>query len=99
VVDYERIYRTNCYYQFQKIHVINLPSRTDHKDAFILSSALTGIKGTFVDGVDGRDVSDKALPPNHGEYVLSGGNKGSWRAHLNAIQQYVSSMLLSIGAR
>jgi hypothetical protein len=53
-----------------------------------LSSALTGIKGTFVDGVDGVDVSDKALPPNHGEYVLSGGNKGSWRAHLNASQQY-----------
>jgi hypothetical protein len=76
-------------HQFQKILVINLPSRTDHKDAFSLSSALTGISGTFVDGVDGKDIVDKALPPNHGEYVMPVANRGSWRAHLNAIQQCV----------
>lgn len=87
---FESMHRADTLHQFQKILVINLPSRTDHKDAFILSSALTGIKGTFVDGVDGKKVSDKALPPNYGEYVMGDGNRGSWRAHLNAIQQFVS---------
>jgi hypothetical protein len=83
--------RTNYSYQFQKILVINLPARTDHKDAFILSSAVTGIKGTFIDGIDGKDVSNKSLP--HGDITLSEGNKGSWRAHLNAIQQCVFEYL------
>lgn len=46
-----------------------------------------------MDGVDGKNVSEKALPPNHGEYVMPVGNRGSWRAHLNAIQRYVSRYL------
>ncbi|RDI85334.1 hypothetical protein Vi05172_g4672 [Venturia inaequalis] len=58
-------------------------------------ATLTGIKGTFVDGVDGKDVPEKALPPNYGEYVMPAGNRGSWRAHLNAIQRIVTENLES----
>ncbi|KAE9982698.1 hypothetical protein EG328_010691 [Venturia inaequalis] len=70
---------------FQKILAISLPSRTDHRDAFILSTVLTGIKGSFVDGVSGKDVLDKVLPPGDVN-AFSLGNRGSWRAHLNALQ-------------
>lgn len=51
---------------------------------------MTGIKGSFVDGVAGKDVLDKVLPPGDAN-AFSLGNRGSWRAHLNALQQYVTS--------
>lgn len=51
---------------------------------------MTGIKGSFVDGVAGKDVLDKVLPPGDVN-AFSLGNRGSWRAHLNALQQYVTS--------
>ncbi|TID22663.1 LPS glycosyltransferase [Venturia nashicola] len=78
---------------FQKILAISLPSRTDHRDAFILSTAVTGIKGSFVDGVAGKDVLDKVLPPGDLKAFSSLGNRGSWRAHLNALQQVVDQDL------
>jgi hypothetical protein len=72
--------------QFEKIFVVNLPERTDHRDGLILASAVSGIDVEFVDGVHGADVPDKALPSFHSP-ELSPGTIGSWRAHMNAIQQ------------
>jgi hypothetical protein len=37
--------------QFQKIFVINLPSRTDHRDSMALASAFTDLQIEYVDGV------------------------------------------------
>lgn len=47
---------------FQEVFVISLPSRTDKKDTFALQAALSSIKYTEIDGVDGQTVPIKALP-------------------------------------
>ena len=71
--------------QFQKIYVINLPSRTDHKDSMTLAAHFTGLEVEFVDGV--TEVESKALPPNDTE--LSQPALGAWRAHMNIARRYV----------
>ncbi|KAF2494769.1 hypothetical protein BU16DRAFT_573109 [Lophium mytilinum] len=82
---------------FQKIVVLNLPSRTDHKDAVSLAAALSNIQLDWIDGVKGADVLDKVLPP--GDYQNPpDGVKGCWRAHMKAlltvVQQNVSTALI-----
>ena len=74
--------------KFQKVFAINLPARTDHRDALLLTSAVSGIEISWVDGVEGKDVSEKALP--HTGKDINAGNIGSWRAHMNALQELVS---------
>ena len=67
--------------QFQKIFVINLPSRTDHRDSMSLAAALTGLRIDYVDGV--TEVDEKSLPPGGKEVKLDSGGSGNWRAHMN----------------
>jgi hypothetical protein len=49
--------------QFQKILVINLPSRTDYRDAKSLSAVVSNLQLDWIDGVSGDDVLEKAPPP------------------------------------
>jgi GR25 family glycosyltransferase involved in LPS biosynthesis len=76
--------------QFQHIFAINLPSRTDRRDAMTLAAALTELDITWIDGVAGKDVPDKVLPgdPNDRQPGFTVGNKGSWRAHMNVLQRW-----------
>ena len=67
--------------QFQKIFVINLPSRTDHRDSMSLAAALTDLRVEYVDGV--TEVDKKSLPPGGTEVNLDSGALGNWRAHMN----------------
>ena len=67
--------------QFQKIFVINLPSRTDHRDSMSLAAALTDLRIDYVDGV--IEVDKKSLPPGGKEVNLDSGGLGNWRAHMN----------------
>jgi hypothetical protein len=74
---------------FEKIFVINGPWRTDRKDALALAASYTGITLDWIDGVDGDSIGETAYPPgNH--RTISKGNRGSWRAHMNAIREYVA---------
>ena len=53
-----------------------------------LAASLSGLDITWVDGVAGKDVSDKVLPGgNLGAGGLPTGNKGSWRAHMDVLQR------------
>lgn len=61
-----------CSNQFEKLFVINLPERTDHRDALALTGALSGLQFEFMEAVHGDTIPDKALPPN----FLSTMNKG-----------------------
>ncbi|KAF2805738.1 uncharacterized protein BDZ99DRAFT_511140 [Mytilinidion resinicola] len=84
-------------YSFQKIFVLNLPSRTDHKDAVSLAAALSNLQLDWIDGVKGADVLDKVLPP--GDYQNPPDSvKGCWRAHMKAlltvVQQIFSTALI-----
>ena len=71
---------------FQKIFVISLPSRTDHRDVTSLAAASTGLEFEFVDGV--ADVSHRALPPGGENLGLTNGALGNWRAHMNVAQRW-----------
>ncbi|KAK4043896.1 hypothetical protein C8A01DRAFT_31994 [Parachaetomium inaequale] len=76
---------------FQHIFAINLPWRTDRRDALALAAALSELDITWVDGVAGIDVLEKVLPgdPSSRKGGFTSGNKGSWRAHMDVLQRIV----------
>ncbi|KAK0701557.1 hypothetical protein B0T21DRAFT_300364 [Apiosordaria backusii] len=80
---------------FQKIFVLNLPERTDRRDAMTLVAALSKLDVTWIDGIDGKDVPDRVLPGDSWDKKISKGNKGSWRAHMNALQRIIQDNMTS----
>lgn len=56
-------------------------------------AAVSGIKLHWVDGIMGDTVVDKALPPP-ATHKFRSANIGSWRGHLNALQEYNPPPLL-----
>ncbi|KAK3305266.1 glycosyltransferase family 25 protein [Chaetomium strumarium] len=82
---------------FQHIFAINLPPRTDRRDAMTIAASLSNLNVTWIDGIAGNDVLDEVLPGNS-ESRQSGftvGNKGSWRAHMNVLQRIVHENITS----
>lgn len=79
---------------FQRLYVINLPERTDHRDALTLVGAATNLNFTFIDGLHGETILDKALPPGR-EEPASMKYRGSWRAHMNTIRSIVEGNVQS----
>ncbi|KAF2637977.1 hypothetical protein P280DRAFT_405620 [Massarina eburnea CBS 473.64] len=78
---------------FQKILVLNLPYRTDRRDAMTLSAAVSNIALDFVPGVTGDSIKPSAYPPPSENQKLQAGIRGSWRTHMNALQQIVAQNL------
>ena len=75
---------------FEKIIVINLPSRADRRDRMSVLAAHTGIEIEYSDGLRGEQVDNKAMPP-HWKSSMSDGNKGSYRSHVNALRKVVEN--------
>jgi GR25 family glycosyltransferase involved in LPS biosynthesis len=73
--------------------VLNLPFRTDRRDAMTLSAAISDIKLEFVDGVTGESIKQSAYPPPDENLKLLPGIRGSWRTHMNALQRLVDTHL------
>lgn len=71
---------------FQKVFVVNLPERTDKRDALSLTSALTDIKLTWTSAIRGSNVPDKALPLGVDRQGWRDGGIGSWRSQMNLIR-------------
>lgn len=71
---------------FQKVFVVNLPERTDKRDAMSLISALTNIKLTWTNALRGATVPDKALPLGVDRATWRDGGIGSWRSQMNIIR-------------
>lgn len=71
---------------FQRIFVINLPERTDKRDALSLVSSLTDIKLTWTSAIRGSNVPDKALPLGVDRKGWRDGGIGSWRSQMNVIR-------------
>ncbi|KAF7542521.1 hypothetical protein G7046_g10157 [Stylonectria norvegica] len=61
----------------------------------VLQAALSGLDVQFIDGVLGKDVPENAVPTKPGHGGLRGPQAGSWRAHMNAIQEIVRRNLTS----
>ncbi|KAL5393530.1 hypothetical protein DPSP01_000344 [Paraphaeosphaeria sporulosa] len=76
---------------FQKILVLNLPFRTDRRDAMTLSAASSNMQLEFVDGVTGDSIKQSAYPPPQENIKLLPGIRGSWRTHMNALQRYFAT--------
>ena len=74
--------------KFQKIFVLNLPFRTDRRDAITLAAAASNLKLDFVNGVTGDSIRQSAYPPPSENIGLPPGIRGSWRTHMNALQKY-----------
>ncbi|KAI9776990.1 MAG: hypothetical protein M1839_009134 [Geoglossum umbratile] len=74
---------------FEKIFVINLPARTDHRDAMLLTALSGGIELDWIDGIRGEDVHEKAIPPPPERPDMLVGGIGCWRAHMNALAKIV----------
>ncbi|KAI1361101.1 hypothetical protein F5Y08DRAFT_28868 [Xylaria arbuscula] len=80
---------------FERIFVINLPSRRDRRDAMTLAGAVSNLNLTFIKGLTG----DKVTLPVHTNSVEddpsgmrsfhSMGARGSWGSHLSALQAIV----------
>jgi hypothetical protein len=79
--------------QFEKIFVVGLPARTDRRDGMVLQASLSNMDIEFIDGVDGKDIPDKAVPMVKGSKRLKDASIGSWRAHMNAVQECASPSL------
>ncbi|KXJ90510.1 hypothetical protein Micbo1qcDRAFT_226473 [Microdochium bolleyi] len=81
---------------FQEVFTIGLPDRTDKSDALSLMSAVTGFSITWLDGVRGTTIPDKALPIG---WDRKGGASdtvlGSWRGHMNAFRRIIDQGLTS----
>ncbi|KAI2629229.1 glycosyltransferase family 25 protein [Hypomontagnella submonticulosa] len=80
---------------FEKVLVIGLPERSDKRDALSLMSALTGFKISWIDGVVGKTVPDKALPFGWNRETMQDSNLGSWRGHVNAMRRIVEDGISS----
>ncbi|KAI1778895.1 glycosyltransferase family 25 protein [Hypoxylon cercidicola] len=78
---------------FFNIFVINLPPRTDRRDAMVLSGAVSNLSFSWIDGVTGDQVPDHSIP--EGDRGHSAGARGSWRSHMNALQTVVDGNLES----
>ncbi|KAF2247995.1 glycosyltransferase family 25 protein [Trematosphaeria pertusa] len=78
---------------FGQILVINLPERTDRRDAISLAAAYSNMRLDWIHGVKGSEVHDSTLPMDKGQDPPSEGTKGSWRAHLNAVQAVIDQNL------
>jgi GR25 family glycosyltransferase involved in LPS biosynthesis len=79
--------------QFQKIFVISLPTRPDHRDALTLASTKLGINFEFVDAVTGDAYPDKGFPS--GAEDFHGGARGEWRSQMNIMQRIVKENIAS----
>jgi len=82
---------------FGRLYCINLPRRTDRKDAMQLMALATDISLKFISAIDGKDIDTKALI-GHPDRKLDSedtpeGFWGCWRSHLNALNDFLDSGL------
>jgi len=94
LVDVSRTYNETL--GFGRIYCINMPHRTDRRDALHLMSILSGITIEFVDGVYGDKIDNRALI-GHPDRNMPEGEKdgvwGCWRSHMDTILKFLDSGL------
>jgi hypothetical protein len=88
-----RLVYSDNHAQFQNILVVGLPSRTDRRDGMVLQTGLSNIAIEFINGVIGSDIPDKAVPTSKDYEPLRDAALGSWRAHMDAIQELVKELI------
>lgn len=76
---------------FQKIFAIGFKERTDKHDAIALAASYTGLEVDWFEGVRAANIPPKAYPAvwTEEKHRDKPAELGSWRAHMNALRQYV----------
>ncbi|KAJ8098166.1 hypothetical protein POJ06DRAFT_258710 [Lipomyces tetrasporus] len=74
---------------FGGIAYLSMPYRTDRQDAMELLGSVYGLNLTYIPGVDGAAIVDKAKPLHH--YWLRAPELGCWRAHVDAWRYLLES--------
>ncbi|KAF8419075.1 glycosyltransferase family 25-domain-containing protein [Tirmania nivea] len=83
---------------FQKIFFVSLPERTDRQDTMRLIASYMGLDFTYVPGVNGSTIADKALPydiNNPPPKPPTPAELGCWRAHANVWARIIDENLSS----
>ncbi|KAK9385363.1 hypothetical protein V1515DRAFT_608417 [Lipomyces mesembrius] len=75
---------------FGEIVYISMPDRTDRQDAMNLLSSFAGIKIKLIPGVNGSEISPKAIP-DQAPSDIRASVLGCWRAHANAWRYLLES--------
>ncbi|KAI0118293.1 hypothetical protein GGR51DRAFT_554783 [Nemania sp. FL0031] len=87
---------------FEKIFVINLPSRRDRRDGMTVAGAVSHLNFTFVEGsTEDSAISSSFADRSSGEeragaklpHSAFAGARGSWRSHMNVLQAIVGQSL------
>ncbi|KAK9314011.1 hypothetical protein V1522DRAFT_412567 [Lipomyces starkeyi] len=74
---------------FGGIAYLSMPYRSDRQDAMELLGSVYGINFTYIPGVDGAAIADKAKPLH--SYWLRPPELGCWRAHVDAWRYLLES--------
>ncbi|KAK9491656.1 hypothetical protein V1508DRAFT_421210 [Lipomyces doorenjongii] len=74
---------------FGGIAYLSMPYRSDRQDAMELLGSVYGINFTYIPGVDGAAIADKAKPLH--SYWLRPPELGCWRAHVDAWRYLLDS--------
>lgn len=72
--------------QFQRIHAISFPERSDKRDALVLASSFGEFDIEWADAVSFESIAPKAAPVNWDYEKRTNGALGCWRAHMNVLQ-------------
>ncbi|KJZ72451.1 hypothetical protein HIM_08120 [Hirsutella minnesotensis 3608] len=62
----------------------------------VLQAALSQISIDFIDGLAGSSIPEKAIPENQNSGHIVNAELGSWRGHMNAIQEVVRKNMTSV---
>ncbi|KAF2866924.1 hypothetical protein BDV95DRAFT_611216 [Massariosphaeria phaeospora] len=77
---------------FQSLLILSLPTRPDRLSSLTLAASTSNLHTTLIAGINGSSIHESAFPPgNH--RALPVGNRGSWRAHLDAVRRVVERNL------
>ncbi|KAJ8097689.1 hypothetical protein POJ06DRAFT_259742 [Lipomyces tetrasporus] len=74
---------------FGGIAYLSMPYRSDRQDAMELLASVYGLNFTYIPGVDGATIAEKAKPLHH--YWLRAPELGCWRAHVDAWRYLLES--------
>lgn len=79
---------------FQRVFVINLPSRRDKRHGMLLASKVTGFDIEVINGVDPSTISNTSLPAKYtSERPLKAGALGCWAAHMDFLAKVIEDDL------
>lgn len=80
---------------FEKIYAIGLSDRFDKRDSIEIAADVTGLQLTWIEGVRGKLMEPKTVPPSYKIPGVLPGVIGCWRSHMNVMRKIVAEKVSS----